>query len=139
MAEISFGTEEVAAIFRAYTPKVRAELMVLRKLIFDVAKSTPGVGVLEETLRWKQPSYLTSTTGSGSTIRIDAHQNSASGYAIYFHCQSGLVDQFKVLYGNTFAFEGNRAIIFEIGKNPPLNELRHCISLALTHHLRKKT
>ena len=139
MAEISFVTEEVAAIFRAYNPKVRAELMVLRKLIFDVAKSTPGVGVLEETLRWKQPSYLTFTTGSGSTIRIDARKNSASSYAIYFHCQSGLVDQFKVLYEDTFAFEGNRAIIFEIGKNPPLNELRHCISLALTHHLRKKT
>jgi len=40
-------------------------------MIFDVAKKTPGVGKLEEDLRWGQPSYLTLETGSGSTIRID--------------------------------------------------------------------
>ena len=53
-----------------------------------------GVGPLTETLKWGQPSYLTQESGSGSTVRIDRLKK-GDGYAIYFHCQSGLVDEFR--------------------------------------------
>ena len=58
---------EVAAAFAAYPPKTKARLKRLRRLILDVAAATQGVGPLEETLRWGQPSYLTAQSGSGST------------------------------------------------------------------------
>ncbi len=92
---------------------------------------------LTETLKWGQPSYLTEATKSGTTVRIDRVKK-GDGYALYVHCQSGLVPKFRDLYGDTFRYEGKRALLFETDARLPMPELRHCIALALTHHLRAK-
>ena len=133
-----FADPRVAATFKAYPPEVRARLMALRETIFEVAATTDGVGVLTETLKWGQPSYLTEETGSGTTVRIDRLKGDSGGYAAYFHCQSGLVGQFRELYPETFAYVGKRAITFGLDDRLPLGELKHCLALALTHHLRAK-
>ncbi len=113
-------------------------MLELRHLILDVAASTPGVGPLEETLKWGQPSYLTAQTKSGTTVRIDRVKAEEGKYAAYFHCQSGLVPLFRELYDNELSFEGQRAIIFDVDEPLPEEAVRHCLALALTHHLRKK-
>jgi len=127
----------VASVFKAYPAGIRAKLMVLRELVFDTAARTEGVGRLTETLKWGQPSYLTEETGAGTTVRID-RLKAGDGYAVYFHCQSGLVGQFRELYSGTFTYEGKRAILFDAKDRVPARELRHCLALALTHHARKK-
>jgi hypothetical protein len=132
-----FSNISVTAVFKTYPPDLRAKLMALRELVFDTADKTPAVGRLTETLKWGQPSYLTQETGSGTTVRID-RLKAADGYAAYFHCQSGLVEQFRELYPETFKYQGKRAIVFGSGDRVPAKELRHCIALALTHHARKK-
>ena len=134
-----FDDARVAAVFKAYPPGLRARLMALRELVFDTANRTAGVGRLSETLKWGQPSYLTAESGSGTTVRIDRLKNRDDGYAIYFHCQSGLVDTFRTIYPDTFDYEGNRAIVLAAKDRLPAHALGHCIGLALTHHLRKKT
>ncbi len=138
MPRTRFNDKGVEAVFSAYPLPVQRRLLELRSLIFDVAKKTSGVGQLEEALRWGQPSYLTSETGSGSTIRIDQIKNEPSKYGIYFICTSGLIDDFKELYRDEMDFIGNRSIVFGIADRLPEDALRHCISLALTHHLRKR-
>ena len=132
-----FADPAVAAVFEAYPAALRKRLLALRELVFDVAVRTEGVGPLTETLKWGQPSYLTEVTHSGSTVRIDRLKK-AGGYAIYFHCQSGLVPKFRELYPDTFSVDGKRALLFEPGERLPVRALRHCIGLALTHHVRKK-
>lgn len=134
-----FDDARVAAVFKAYAPSLRPRLEALRELVFDTAAKTEGVGPLEETLKWGQPSYLTTESGSGSTVRIDRLKNRDDGYAIYFHCQSGLVDIFREIYPDTFIYEGNRAIVLAAKDRLPARALGHCIALALTHHARKKT
>ena len=131
-----FADRAVSSVFKAYPASVRRRLMILRELLFETAARTEGVGALSETLKWGQPSYLTAETGSGTTVRIDRLKKN-DGYAIYFHCQSGLVGQFKELYPDTFRYEGKRAIVFDAKDRVPVKALRHCIGLALTHHLRK--
>src|SRR5471030_3436453 len=132
-----FADRAVAAVFKAYPADLRRRLMSLRELVFETAAQTDGVGALSETLKWGQPSYLTQETGSGTTVRIDRLKKS-DGYAIYFHCQSGLVETFRELYPDTFRIEGKRALLFDTDARVPARELRHCIALALTHHARKK-
>jgi hypothetical protein len=56
---------------------------------------------------------------------------------MYFHCKTRLVDTFKVLYADSFHFEGNRAIIFNVDDKIPIEALKHCITLSLTYHHRK--
>ena len=129
---------EVAAIFNAYPTEIKPKLLFLRQLIFDVASRTDGVGDLEETLKWGQPSYLTTQTKSGSLIRIDQIKSQERKYAMYFHCQTTLVGTFKERYRGLFEFEVNRGIIFSVKDKVPVEELGHCISMALTYHLDKK-
>ncbi len=43
----AFEEPRVAAVFDAYPPAVRAKLLALRKLIFDTARRTDGVGSLK--------------------------------------------------------------------------------------------
>jgi Domain of unknown function (DU1801) len=123
---------------RPYTPEVRARLKELRLLVLKTAAETKGVGRIEETLKWGQPSFLTPDTGSGCTIRIDGRRGEPERLAMYVHCQSGLIEEFRELYPRVFEFEGKRAMVFDVAETLPTAELKHCISLALTHHLRKK-
>ena len=129
---------QIAAVFEAYPIVIRQKLLSLRQLIFNVAAKTDGVGELEETLKWGQPSYLTTQSKSGSLIRIDRIKSQDEKYAMYFHCQTTLVDTFKEMYRDTLKFEGNRSIIFSVDDTIPKNELRHCISIALTYHRNKR-
>jgi Domain of unknown function (DU1801) len=138
MARLKFSEAAVAEVFSNYAPPQRERLHELRDLIYQVAATTEGVGAIDEALRWQQPSYLTPQTGSGSTIRIDAIKSQPNKYAMYFHCQTGLVDHFKQIYPKVFNYEGNRALIFDVTGDLPQAELRHCVSLALTYHLKKK-
>jgi hypothetical protein len=128
----------VAAKFDSYPANIKAKLLSLRELILKVAANTEGVGELKETLKWGQISYLTSETGSGSLIRFDRHRGSATDYALYFHCQTTLVDTFRELFPQQFRFEGNRCLVFDVRKAIPVKQLRHCIELALTYHLNKQ-
>jgi hypothetical protein len=127
----------VEAVFDAYPRPVRAKLLALRRLIFDIANTMDGVGALQETLKWGQPSYLTPETKSGSTIRIDQVKPDADQVAVYFHCQTNLVETFRELYPQ-LAYSGNRAILLDASAKLPEAELRHCVGLALTYHLGKR-
>ena len=129
---------EVAAVFKAYPINVRAKLMYLRRLILDTAASIDCVGELEETLKWGEPSYLTLKSKSGSTLRIDWKKPQENEYAIYFKCTANLVAAFKERYSKTFRYGGDRSILFNLDDEIPINELKQCISMALTYHLNKK-
>ena len=133
-----FADPAVDAVFNAYPKALRTKLLVLRRLIFETARTTKGVGALQETLKWGQPSYLTPETKSGSTIRIDRVKSAAGQYAVYFHCQTGLVETFRALYPTELSFGGNRSILLNAKEALPRAALRHCVELALTYHLSKR-
>jgi Domain of unknown function (DU1801) len=128
---------KVAAVFSSYPEPLRTKLLTLRQLILDTASATDGVGPLDETIKWGQVSYLTSETGSGSTVRIDRVKSAANQYAVYFHCQTNLVEMFRELYPE-LTYGGNRSILLDTSKALPKQALRHCVALALTYHLNKR-
>ncbi len=127
----SIENPDVARVFDRYPEPMRKKLLHLRQIILDTASETEGVNELEETLKWGEPSYLTE---GGSTVRIGWKKKATEQYAIYFNCNTSLVDTFRGVYGNSFNFEGNRAIVFGETDELPTDELKHCISLVLTYH-----
>lgn len=122
---------EVAFVFDKYPESVRNQMLALRKLVIETAKEIEGIHQLEETLKWGEPSYLTKI---GSTLRMDWKAKSPDQYALYFKCTSRLVETFKIVFKNTFDFEGKRAIVFKLDSEIPTEELTYCIKAALTYH-----
>jgi len=135
---MTFKNSAVRDAFDAFPPAIRNRLLEIRAIILDVAGQTDQVGEIEETLKWGEPSYLTSASGSGTTIRISSVKNAPDKFGIYFNCQTTLIDDFRQLYPQDFEFGGKRALFFKVGQKLPFEPLKHCIALALTYHLRKK-
>ena len=115
----------VAAAFAAMPKAERAGLLELRARIFAVALAE-GIA-LEEALRWGQPAYL---APKGSTIRLGLPKT--GGFALYTHCQSSLMSDFKAICPD-LRFEGNRAVHFKTDEAPP-KALDLLIRAALTYH-----
>ncbi|MFC5046219.1 DUF1801 domain-containing protein [Aquimarina hainanensis] len=122
---------QVAAVFDAYPDNIRPKIENLRNLILETANELTMITQLEETLKWGEPSYITKT---GSTIRINWKAKKPDQYAMYFQCTSKLVPTFKLVYKNTFSFEGNRALVFALHTPIPVTALKKCIGAALTYH-----
>jgi Domain of unknown function (DU1801) len=134
-----FSNPQVSEVFDTYPPEFRKKLLALRELIYKTAETMEGVGELEETLRWGEPTYITSQNKTGSIIRIAWKKKSPSQYAMYFHCQTDLIQTFRTLFPTEFRFEGNRSIIFEESDTVPVDSLTFCIAAALTYHRTKET
>ena len=115
--------------FESYPESISILLYQIRDLIFNVAKQD-GITDITETLKWGEPSFVSKV---GSTIRIDWKAKHPDQYCIYFNCKTSLIETFKEIYGDTFTYEGNRAIVFKINQLVPYKELSHCISMSLRY------
>lgn len=124
----------VAKIFAAYPPAIRAKLMTVRQLIFDVAAMTEGVEPLQETLKWGEPAYLPQARRIGSAIRLGWKRSAPERCAVHFHCKTTLIGTFRTLFADEFAFEGNRALLLKLSDPLPKQSLAACLAMALTYH-----
>lgn len=71
-------------------------------------------------------------------MRIAWKKNRPTQYAMYFNCQTTLVDDFKFLFPTEFTYEGNRAIVFERSDEVAMETLGHCVARALAYHQTRK-
>lgn len=133
MPEIS--DPAVAAAYASFTSSARAPLLHLRGLILDTAAATPAVGPIVETLKWGQPAYLTQKTKAGTTLRLG--QPKRGGFAIFVHCQTTVISDFRALFPDDFDYDGNRAVLFQDRAGIDDDNLRLLIGAALTYHLRR--
>jgi len=121
---------EVIIKFKSYPKEIGPKMYLLRKLVLEVAEESE-IAKIEETLKWGEPSYLAK---KGSTLRMDWKAKTPNQYAMYFKCTSKLVETFREVYGDTFKYEKNRAIVFNLEDEVPKQELKACIRLALNYH-----
>lgn len=115
--------------FKQYPPDVALVLHAIRTLILQVAKQE-GIEVVNETLKWGEPSYITDI---GTTIRFDWKSKHPDHIYIYFNCKTKIVDTIKEVYGDIFTYEGNRAIVLTNNPIIPTKTLAQCIVMALTY------
>ncbi|NQZ24122.1 MAG: DUF1801 domain-containing protein [Colwellia sp.] len=115
--------------FDKYPEHIHLLLSNVRELILSVAEQD-GILDITESLKWGEPSY---SSKRGSTIRFDWKAKRPDQYCLYFNCKTSLIETFKEVYGDTFNYEGNRAIIFKTQQKLPFKELAHCISMSLRY------
>lgn len=125
----------IKTVFSSYPKEYRKPLLQVRELIYSVADKLSEVGELEESLKWGQPTYATVKPKTGTPIRLDRFGDDKIG--LFFHCQTNLIENFKILFANELEFSKNRAIVIDPKKELQSNALTVCIEMALTYHLRK--
>lgn len=123
---------EDTALFDRYESPFRESLLELRQLIFDTAERLAPNDPVEESLKWNQPSYKIKTA---SPIRIDRFGE--DHIALFFQCQTTLVETFRELFPDNLEFSKNRAIVLDPKEALPKTELVFCIEMALTYHQTK--
>lgn len=121
---------DAAAKLASYPVHVLPRITALRALIIETAEAA-GIPVLEETLKWGEPSYLAK---KGSTLRMDWKPRAPAQIGLYFKCTTTLVPTIRDVYGALFSYEKNRAIRLPLDAPWPLAELSECIRLALCYH-----
>ncbi len=109
----------------------------LRRMLFETAQNTAGVGPITETLKWSEPAYLTESSRSGSTVRLAWQSREPASIGAYFNCQTTLVDDFRTRYPE-LRLVGNRALLLPLDAPLPEDALVDCFGAALTYHLRKR-
>lgn len=124
--------KDVGAVLTSYPADARARLRLIRALVFEVADGIPGVGELEETLKWGEPAYLTPTSKSGSTLRFAWKAARPNHYSLFFNCNTTLVDAFRTLFPE-LPCVGNREIRLPLA-DPVPDTVRRCIEMTLTYH-----
>lgn len=82
-----------------------------------------------------QPAYLTQTK-SGSTIRLGLPKT--GGFAIYTHCQTSIIPEFRSLFPDDYAYEGTRAVHFGSASELDPDQLSLLIRSALTYHQKRR-
>lgn len=136
MRTLSTPPPNVADRLATCPPAARPHINALRALILDTAASLPEVGLLTETLKWRQPSYATQASKSGTPIRLGWDTDTGSRISIFVHCQTTLVDEWRQQYGDDLTFIGTREIAIPTDNPLPIEPLRHCIAMALTYQSR---
>lgn len=116
--------------FHHYPPKAKEYAGKIRSLIHETA-TQEGIPKVEESLKWGEPSFK---SPHGSPFRMDWKDHNPEHFYLFFHCQSLLVETFKVIYGSDLKYEGNRAIVLDMSQDIPTSVLQHCFSLALKYH-----
>lgn len=127
---------------RQYTNELskahKKRFLFLRQLIFTTAAETPGVGSLEETLKWGQPAYLTAKSKSGTTLRLATHKLYPQHVALYVHCQTSLISEFQTAFPKTLQSDKSRALLIPVGEPIQRQAIGFFIHIALTYHLNKR-
>jgi hypothetical protein len=129
--------EMVSDVISNYPDEVKKRLLELRELIYATAEKEERVNQIQETLKWGEPSYITVNPKTGTTIRIDWKESDPERYSLYLNCKTSLIEMIRMMYPNTFEFEGTRGIHMRLAEDLPRTELIEVIRMAFTYHLNK--
>lgn len=132
--QTEFADPAVAAVFDGWPEPARGTLLQLRTLILETAAATAGVGDLNESLKWGEPSYVPVRPRVGTAIRLGWKAKAPEQCALYVNCRTDLIERFCTAFADALEFEGSRAVVFPVAELPPQDILQVCIEAALTYH-----
>ncbi|MCI5072009.1 DUF1801 domain-containing protein [bacterium] len=130
---------EVIKKYKLYPEPWRSKLLKLRELIFATAEKNQHIDGLIESLKWGEPSYTPRQKNIGTSLRLSWSKKKPHQYGIYVPCQSNLIAQYQLMFGETLNYEGKRGLIFYEKDRLPKKTIEACIHMALNYHLNKKT
>ena len=133
---MEFQNPEIRQVFANYEPQTKQVLLTIRKWIFEIAENSDEIGKIKECLKWGEPSYVTRAPKSGTTLRLSRLKSSESEYGLFVHCQTSLIEEFRVAYPD-LKYDKNRGVIFDSREPIQTDVIKQFVYLALSYHSRK--
>ena len=127
---------EIAQIFNEMPKAASNNLLKIRDLILKLSNDHPDIGKIDECLKWGEPSYVTHSPRTGTTVRL-AWKSKTNTYGIYVPCQTTIIEDFKQVHGDDLRFDKNRGILFSEKDTVPEEQITTFLIGALTYHNKK--
>ena len=133
---MDFQNAEVHQAFDKCLPQTKQVLLTIRQWIFEIAENSGQVGEILECLKRGEPSYVTHTPKSGTTLRLSELKSNPAEYGLFVHCQTTLIGEFRVAYPY-FRYDKNRGVLFDSDEPIQTDAIKQFIYLALSYHSRQ--
>ncbi|MFT6674686.1 MAG: hypothetical protein ACJAVM_000869 [Sulfitobacter sp.] len=111
-------------------------LWACRAIFHDVAAQA-GIGVLEESLKWGQPSWRPQRPRTGSTLRISWDAATPQILPLFVDCKTDLAARMQTLYPDLAANDGRRRIGFDLHGALPAQAIAHLAQMTFCYHLKR--
>ena len=108
----------------------------LRDIVRDTAK-VAKIGDVTKILKWREPAWLPTTSGIGSTLRASWSPKRPEALGLFLNCNSTLPETMRSLYPTTFEFDGKRSVFLPLDCPIPIDALHHYGHLTLSYNRTK--
>ena len=105
--------------------------------LFDSVAAEAGIGALDNSLKWGQPSWRPIKPRTGATLRLGWSNAAPDTLSIYVDCKTNLAARFSDIYP-AIVNDGRRMISFSMPLDGQQTALRHLAAMTFTYHLRKR-
>lgn len=119
---------DVFTLYDQYSVEQKQKLFELYELILSASEEE-----LVQSLKWNQLSFASK---QGTPVRIDRF--SENEVALFVPCQTTLVEEWRELFRDELKFSGNRAIVFSVDEELPVDALKVCLQMAFNYHRGKR-
>lgn len=130
-----FASAEVGHAFSLFSRAGRQRLLRVRQRIFDLAAGVEAVGAIQESLKWGEPSYVSTKRKCGTPIRLRLAADDTFGLSV--HCQTSIIAELKKAHPG-LRYDGSRSLLLPVAVEPPVEVIDQLIRLALTYHRNKR-
>jgi hypothetical protein len=131
-----FSEPDVKKVYESLPASHKRYAYQVRDWIWEAVEGMDLDCNVVETLKWGEPSYLPDKPRIGSTLRIG--QFDEEHIALYFNCQTMLVENFRSMFGSEVEYSKNRAVLFNVSEPLPESIVKACASKTFRYHLDKR-
>ena len=117
-----------------WSPASQQALWTCRTLFHDMAEQS-GVGPLDETLKWQQPSWRPVKPRTGSTLRMGWTAGAPEVLSLFVDCKTDLAARMQQIYPDLPGNDGRREISLDLTRDLPTDPIAHLAQMTFTYHL----
>lgn len=126
------------AAVKDWSPAAQQYLWTCRTLYHQTAQAA-DVGVLDEALKWGQPSWRPMTPRTGSTLRMGWSAEAADSMTFFVDCKTDIASRMADIYPDTFANDGRRQLALSLSDPVPQDPVQHLAEMTFCYHRAKRS
>ena len=123
------------ALIAKWSGPAQQRLWACRAIFHDVAGAA-GIGDLDESLKWGQPSWRPIKPRTGSTLRVSWDSGDPDHLPLFVDCKTDLASRMQSLYPDLPQNDGRRRLAVDLTQPLPEQAIAHLAQMTFCYHLK---